>query len=236
MERRKFTREFKLEAVRLIKERGVSSVQASHDLSVHQSQLRSWVKALADDPQHAFPGQGQMKPEQLEIAQLKREVIRLKAERDIIKKPRPTSRRNRREVRIRCEAPGDLAGGLVMRALGVSRGGFYAWLRRPRRRRSRSDEELGAKVRSSFLASDRTYGARRVWHDMLAEGVSCGLHRIERLMRLQALKARPRRRRLPPDLGERQVAAVAANVLNRSFEAPAPNRKWIADFTYVWTA
>ena len=50
------------------------------------------------------------------------------------------------------------------------------------------------------------------------------------------LKARPRRRRLPPDLGERQVAAVAANVLDRSFEAPAPNRKWIADFTYVWTA
>ena len=121
-------------------------------------------------------------------------------------------------------------------ALGVSRGGFYAWLTRPRSQRSRSDEALGAKVRASFLASDRTYGARRIWHDMLAEGISCGLHRIERLMRLQALKARPRRRRLPPDLGERQVAAVAANVLDRSFEAPAPNRKWIADFTYVWTA
>ena len=58
--------------------------------------------------------------------------------------------------------------------------------------------------------SDRTYGARRVWRDQLAEGEACGLHRIERLMRLQALKARPRRRRLPPDLGERQVAAVAA--------------------------
>jgi transposase-like protein len=70
MERRKFTREFKLEAVRLIKQRGVSYAQASQDLSVHRSQLRSWVKALADDPQHAFPGQGQMKPEQLEIAQL----------------------------------------------------------------------------------------------------------------------------------------------------------------------
>ena len=52
-------------------------------------------------------------------------------------------------------------------------------------------------------------------------------------MRLQASKPGPRRRRLPPDLGERQVAAVAANVLERSFEAPAPNRKWIADFTYV---
>src|ERR1700704_6273142 len=86
MERRQFTREFKLEAVRLIKQRGVSYAQASEDLGVHPTQLRNWVKQLADDPQHAFPGQGQMKPEQLEIAQLKREVAKLKAERDILKK------------------------------------------------------------------------------------------------------------------------------------------------------
>ena len=116
MERRKFTREFKLEAVRLIKQRGVSYTQASEDLGVHQSQLRSWVKAFADDPQQAFPGQGQMKPEQLEIARLKREVAKLKAERDILKKAAAyTSRRNRREIRFHCEAPGDLAGGLVVR-------------------------------------------------------------------------------------------------------------------------
>ncbi len=82
----KFTREFKLEAVRLIKQRGVSFAQVSQDLSIHVSQLRSWVKAFADDPQQAFPGQGQMKPEQAEIARLKREVIKLKAERDILKK------------------------------------------------------------------------------------------------------------------------------------------------------
>jgi transposase-like protein len=66
MERRKFTREFKLEAVRLIKDRGVSYVQAAQDLGVHTSQLRDWVKKFADDPQHAFPRRGQMKPDQLE--------------------------------------------------------------------------------------------------------------------------------------------------------------------------
>jgi transposase len=86
MERRKFTREFKVEAVRLIRERGVSYTKASQDLGVHQSQLRDWVKKFAEDPQHSFPGHGQMKPEQLEIARLKREVIKLKAERDILKK------------------------------------------------------------------------------------------------------------------------------------------------------
>jgi transposase-like protein len=87
MERRKFTREFKLEAVRLIKDRGVSFGQASQDLGVHPSQLRDWVKKFADDPQQAFPGHGQMKPEQLEITRLRREVAKLKAERDILKKP-----------------------------------------------------------------------------------------------------------------------------------------------------
>jgi putative transposase len=99
-------------------------------------------------------------------------------------------------------------------ALGVSRSGFHAWLARSPSARSRSDEVVGAKVRASFVASDRTYGARRVWHDVLAEGISCGLHRIERLMRAQALRARPRRRRRPADLGERPDAAVAANVLD----------------------
>src|SRR5215208_5096583 len=77
MERRQFTREFKLEAVRLIKDCGVSYVQASQDLDVHVSQLRDWVKKFSDDPQQAFPGHGQIKPEQLEIARLKREVIKL---------------------------------------------------------------------------------------------------------------------------------------------------------------
>ena len=76
------TREFKLEAVRLIKDRGVSYVQASQDLNVHTSQLRDWVKKFSDEPQ-----QRQMKPEQLEIGQLKREVGRLEADR-ILKKPR----------------------------------------------------------------------------------------------------------------------------------------------------
>jgi putative transposase len=126
--------------------------------------------------------------------------------------------------------------GWMCGALGVSRGGFYAWLTRPPCRRSRCDEELSAKIQTSFIGSDRTYGARRIWKDVLVDGVSCGLHRIERLMRQQALRARPRRRRLPPDSGERQAGAVAPNVLERSFNAPAPNRRWIADFTYIWTA
>jgi putative transposase len=125
---------------------------------------------------------------------------------------------------------------MLCEALGVSRSGFYAWLNRPRSRRSLEDETLGQQARLSFIDSDRTYGARRVWRDVLEAGYPCGLHRIERLMRIQALRARPRRRSMPVDRGERSTAAIAPNLLAREFEASAPNQKWAADFTYLWTA
>jgi len=98
------------------------------------------------------------------------------------------------------------------------------------------DEVVGAKVYASFKASDRAYGARRVWRDVLADGVSCGLHRIGRLMRSQALRVRPRRRGLPKDEGARLASIIAPNVLDRQFTATRPNQRRIADFTYVWTA
>jgi putative transposase len=75
-------------------------------------------------------------------------------------------------------------------ALDVSRSGFNAWLGRSPSARSRYDAELTASARTSFLDSGRTYGARRVWLDVLADGLMRGLHRIERLMRQNALKAR----------------------------------------------
>ena len=78
-------------------------------------------------------------------------------------------------------------------ALDVSRSGFHAWLTRSPSQRSRDDEVVGAKVRASFKASDRTYGAR-------------------------------------------PASATAPNVLDRQFTASRPNQRWIADFTYVWTA
>ena len=80
-------RRFKVEAVKLVRERGVSVAQAGRDLDVHENVLRKWVKEFGSDPVQAFPGQGQMKPEQLEIERLRREVNKLKAERGILNSP-----------------------------------------------------------------------------------------------------------------------------------------------------
>jgi putative transposase len=118
--------------------------------------------------------------------------------------------------------------------LDVSRSGFHAWLNRPTSAREIHDAKLVTAIETSFKASDRTYGARRVWRDLLEEGLACGLHRVERLMRSNVLRARPKRRCKPKDDGERSV--IADNILDRDFQADRPNQKWLADFTYIWTA
>jgi len=125
---------------------------------------------------------------------------------------------------------------VLREALGVSRSGFYAWRTRPVSTRARTDAQILVTVRSSFLLSDRTYGARRMVDEVRDAGHTCGRDRVGRLMRQEALRARPRRRARPMDQGERPEHTLAPNVLDRQFTATAPNQKWVADFTYVWTS
>ena len=105
------------------------------------------------------------------------------------REPAPTAKESRGLLREGI----DVKFGFVAKHRGIwprngcaGRSGSRGVASMPGLTRPPSDEDVGAKVRASFLASDRTYGARRVRHDMMAEGVSCGLHRIQRLMRRRA--------------------------------------------------
>jgi transposase-like protein len=111
MERRKFTREFKLEVVRLIKDRGVSYVQASQ-ASVAVARLGEEVRRRSG----TRLSYGQMKSEQLEIARLKREVTKLKAERDTLKNVRGSfsSCGHRNGLRYVLSAPRGAAVGFLV--------------------------------------------------------------------------------------------------------------------------
>lgn len=98
------------------------------------------------------------------------------------------------------------------------------------------DAWLTGLIRTSFLESDRTYGSPRVWRDLADWGERCSRKRVARLMGSASLRARAKRRRSPIDEGLRPEHTIAPNVLDRQFEAPGPNKKWVADFTSLWTA
>ena len=160
MQRRKFSREFKIEAVRLVRERGVSVAQASRDIDVHENVVRKWVKEFGTDPMPAFPGHGQMKPEQLEIDRLRREVTKLKAERDILKKAAAffakypgAQGKDRRSPRLRPARPGPDGVGGEAGYPGTGRSGPAPRWRVPQTGSRRPDEDRPRRGNPRFRGS-----------------------------------------------------------------------------------
>jgi len=123
---------------------------------------------------------------------------------------------------------------LMCRILQVSRGSYYAWRARPESARSRSDGKLLVDIRAAHKASRCTYGSPRMQRELLAQGHSVGRHRVARLMRLDGLRGR-RRRRFRTTTQSNHAHPVAANQLERQFAVETPNQAWVTDITYIWT-
>jgi putative transposase len=123
---------------------------------------------------------------------------------------------------------------MMCRLLGVSRSGAYAARRREESRRARENRTLLVRVREAHSESDRTYGSPRVYRELRARGVTAGRNRIARLMRLDGLKARHRRRFVQTTRPDPNLP-VAPNVLARQFTPKSTDRVWAADITYIRT-
>ena len=122
---------------------------------------------------------------------------------------------------------------VMCRFLGVSRSGFYQWLRNPLSNRAVEDQRLLDLIRAPYTASHGIYGAPRIFLDLREAGETCSKHRVARIMRANNLKARygyraPRSTRSPTSL-------LTPNTLQRRFTVPRPNTAWVTDITYVRT-
>jgi transposase InsO family protein len=116
------------------------------------------------------------------------------------------------------------------RVLGVSRSGYYASQTRPSSQRTRDDERLAVLVREAHERSRKTYGSPRVHAELAANGERLSRKRVVRLMQQQGLLARPRRRYKCTTMSDHDQP-VAPNLLDRQFEAAAPNKRWVGDTT-----
>jgi len=123
---------------------------------------------------------------------------------------------------------------ILCRVLEVTRSGFYAWRARKPSVRNLEDEQLRPKIVKAFETGRGTYGSPRVRDELVDQGFEIGRKRVARLMRELGLRGvSPRKFRVTTNSDHDHP--VAENVLNRNFEASAPNEKWATDITYVWT-
>jgi putative transposase len=118
----------------------------------------------------------------------------------------------------------------VCRVMRVSPSGFYASRRRPESTHTRDDRRLRVLVRASFDESRRRYGSPRVHRNLVEQGVLVSPKRVARLMQEDGLKARARKRFKMTTMSDHDQP-VAANLLDRQFDAQAPNQRWVGDTT-----
>ena len=121
----------------------------------------------------------------------------------------------------------------MCRALGITRSGYYAWLRKPLSNRAQDDVRLLRLIRASFTASHGIYGAPRVFLDLREAGETCSKHRVARLMRVNKIRALHGYRTRHYSSGKPSV--LIPDLVKRNFDVSHPNKIWVTDITYIRT-
>jgi len=122
----------------------------------------------------------------------------------------------------------------MCQTLRVSRSGFYDWRNRDISQRQKANQLLVERIEKVFGKSRATYGSPRVTIQLRAEGEGCGENRVARLMRLNGLKAKTKKKfKITTNSGHGKK--VADNLVNQCFAADYPDRLWCSDITYLWT-
>ena len=122
----------------------------------------------------------------------------------------------------------------MCRVLDVTRSGFYAWKRRGERPRDEENRRLDADIRRLFDLHKARYGAPRLVLELREEGWKVSRRRVAKRMRMLGLRARAARK-FKATTQSKHTLPVAPNRLAQDFTAPAPNRAWVSDITYIWT-
>ena len=129
---------------------------------------------------------------------------------------------------------GQFSTRAMCRVMEVTHSGFYAWRTGAPSPRSMSNEQLLCRIKEAHQASKQTYGSPRIHQELRAQGVSCGRHRVARLMRTHQIRAKGKRR-FVITTHSNHSEPVHENILDRQFTASAPNQRWASDITYLWT-
>ena len=102
--------------------------------------------------------------------------------------------------------------------------------------RQQANERLLVRIREEYQLSKKTYGSPRIHAALRQGGIVCNRKRVARLMHQNGLFARRIHRRVPRTTQRDERATPAPNRLDQDFSSPAPDRKWVSDFTYIDTA
>ncbi|MGH3019877.1 MAG: IS3 family transposase [Gaiellaceae bacterium] len=234
--RKPYPPEFRREAVALYARTDRTLGEIAADLGVSRESLRLWVQQAQIERGER---DGLTGDEREELRELRRRVLLLEQEREILKKAGGLLREGERGAvslyRFIAAEKANHSISLMCRLLGVSRSGFHAWQRRPPSDRALADAWLSDRIAAMHRESRGTYGVRRVHAALQQQGIRVGRKRVERLMRARRLTGMVPRKRARTTIRVPGVRA-ATDLVGRDFTPSAPNQLWVADIKYIPTA
>jgi len=124
---------------------------------------------------------------------------------------------------------------LMCKVLKVSRSGYYAWGRRTPSAQAQRREQLIEHIGTAHQTSRQTYGSPRVHRELLAQGMTCCVNTVAKLMRQSELRSKAQRRFVVRTTDSQHPHPIAENILNRDFQVDQPDTAWVTDITYIPT-
>ncbi|MHB8474605.1 MAG: IS3 family transposase [Gammaproteobacteria bacterium] len=232
--KQRFTLEFRLEAVRLVKG-GMRPSEVAQQLGITENTLLNWRKAEREGKLIAGVAP-KVTPEQMELSRLHAEVARQKMEIEIPKK----------SGRVLCQGVAVKYAWIqgerdtyplsaLCAALSVSCSGYAEWKSGGSRQAQLSDAALLALIRTVHKETKGAYGAPRIWRELRDRGYPAGKERIRQLMQAHGIRAR-HKRRYKATTDSKHSFPVAPNLLDRNFRTQCPDQVWTTDITYLPTA
>lgn len=225
----------RVEALRRVRGGGELVSVVAESLGMSQTTVRSWLVTARAETQQQSHGKHLSQTERAELHHLRRRVFVLEKIEEIRDKVRVWRTRGGRSSFVFVDLHrGEWPVTWMCRALGVTKSGYYAWLRRPESRHAQEDRRLSALIRVAFARGRGVYGSPRVRAALRDQGEKVGRRRVARLMRAEGLVVRKIQARVvttQPDGGP-----FAANLLARDFVCDAADRCWVGDVTYLRVA
>lgn len=230
MSNKRYPEEFKIEAIKQVTERGHSAPDVAKRFGVSQPTLYEWMKKYALAPEERL-AQGQ--PARKAASSQGRAQARHRGARH----PKAGRRVLYQRVPVKyafivADEP-QHAVRTMCRVMRVHPSGYYAWKPRPESERTKDNRRLLRLIKQSWRESGGVYGYRKIAADLPDLGERCDKHRVYRLMRTEGLKCQTGYRRRAGRYGKPTV--IAPNHLQQKLDAPAPNRVWVTDITYIRT-
>lgn len=236
--RTRYTAEYRRDVVDMAHRTGLSPDALARELKPSAGTIRRWIRQAELD--HGQRTDGITTQQRSAERQLRKEVRRLRQERDILLAAaawfRGGAKTTPQDAFVFMKAHSEVLPVRAMcRLLNSSPSGYYAWLRRPPSARARRDAVLRQQIHLIWRNSRQTYGRRRIHAALKARGEKVSPKRVARLMREMCISGSSTRRRTATRSRRRPAPCPAPDLVNRNFRAAGRDELWVADITQVST-